>query len=300
MLLAAALAAWLPLAADASAVEPAADAEADPAAAADATDAPIGVVRPSREVVLRALTGGSLAEVAVREGAAVAAGDLLARLDDSVQAARVAAAGVRASATAEAVELAAVAEQARRELGRTEEAAASGAAPAWELEAARTAVTVAEARRDAAGQRRALAAAELAVEEALLAQHRLVAPFDAVVLAVEAAEGGSVAARDPVLRLAALDPLHAVVYLPERLHDRLAGAGRDGPGPRVRFRSSLAGAEALRGRLIAALPEIDPGSRSFRCVFEIENPGGRLPAGFTVGLDLATLGADPVADAAAD
>ena len=253
------------------------------AAPAAAAEGPVGVVRPSREVVLKAPLSGALAEVLVAEGQRVEAGELLARVDDAVQAARVAAARVRAAGAAEVAEAAANVEAAERELGRTREAAATGAAPAWELEAAETAVTVAEARRVAATERHALAGAELAVEEALLRRHRLTAPFAGVVLAVEADPGSSLSAQDPVLRLATLDPLEATVYVPAEHHRLLRpeAAGTD-----FRLVPRLPGAADLDATLTAALPEIDPGSRSFRCVFRIDNPGAALPTGFTVELEL--------------
>ena len=236
--------------------------EAPAGSAAAEAQRPVGVVRPSREVVLKAPVPGVLATLAVEEGQTVAEGDELARIDDAVQAARVAAARVRAAATAEADGLAASAQAARRELGRTREAAATGAAPAWELEASETALTVAEARHAEALQRVELAAAELAVE---------------------VAAGASLTPADPVLRLATLDPLEATVYVPASLFGRL---GPDRVGAVARLHPTLPGTPTLDAVLTASLPEIDPGSRSFRCVFRIENPGSRLPAGFTVGLEV--------------
>ncbi len=216
---------------------------------------PVGVVRPSREVVLKASTAGVLAEVLVAEGQRVEAGQPLARMDDAVQAARVAAARVRASATADADELAAAAAATRRELTRTREASATGAAPAWELEAAETALTIAEARHAAALQRRELAAAELAVEEALLARHRIIAPFTAVVLAVEADAGASLTPADPLLRLAALDPLEATVHVPVSHHRAL---GPDRVGTEVEAAADAAGHARPRRRAHRLAPRDRP------------------------------------------
>ncbi|MEX1019523.1 MAG: PfkB family carbohydrate kinase, partial [Litorilinea sp.] len=104
------------------------------------------------------------------------------------------------------------------------------------------------------------------------------APFDATVHRIEAAPGSLLSPEQPILSLVALDPLHAVVWVPI---DRF---GELEDGRQYRLAAAAPVNRTLAGTLITIDPVLDSASREFRCVFEIDNPDASLPAGFTVRL----------------
>lgn len=238
---------------------------------------------------------GHLAELAVREGDEVEAGQVLARLaDDELQARRgQAAAGVaaveaalrelhrgsRPQEVAQAQEAVAAAreelDQARREHARTATLYEGGAAAREAFDRSATAVELAESRVAQAGERLALvregprretieaqaarldeARAALASVEARLADAILEAPFAGRVTTKHRTVGEAVAPGVPVVTLQDLSDRWVRVYVPE---DRL-GAVPLGAGARIT--SDTFPGKAYRGEVsyLASEAEFTPKS----------------------------------------
>lgn len=224
-----------------------------------------------------------LVQIHVREGERVAAGALVARLDDrGARAARDAARAAVARARARLAELEAgprpqalAAARARlrgaaetvatreRTFERVRRLAARDLAAPEEVDAAERALAAARAERDAAAagldeleagtraevleQARAelaAARAELEAAERRLAEHALASPVDATVEALPFAVGERPRAGDPVAVLLAGSP-YALVYVPAALRPRLA------EGMEARVTVAGGAAHAARVRTIA-------------------------------------------------
>ena len=235
-----------------------------------------GTTRPARDVSLRAPVDARIAEVPVAESQAVDAGAVLVRLDDAVQRLRASIARQRAEATGRLEELRVAHRLETGKAARVRESFDTGAAQEWEVLEADARRDAAAARLTAAEEEQHQAAAEHALEAAVLERYTVAAPFDGTVVTVDA-EAGDHATRDAVLlRLVQTDPLELVVYFPAGAYGTLRA------GETV---LAVAPDGSTAEATIAAIdPVIDAGSDSFRVVFTLPNPDGRLPAGVPMTL----------------
>jgi HlyD family secretion protein len=235
-----------------------------------------------REVSLGFRQSGRVARLPVEEGDRVPAGQLLAELDDepfqhAVAAARAqvaqaeaALARLEAGSRAQEIEQAREAQRqaaavfASRELAyrRQRELSASGATSRQALDSARYALDEARAQRD-------LARAEAAQADTALADTRLIAPSDGVVLTRVVEPGTVVQAGTAVVSLALRDPVYVRAYVSEaRLGEVPPGtevtvttdssprayAGQVGfVSPRAEFTPKTVQTEALRTELVYRL-----------------------------------------------
>ena len=140
-----------------------------------------------------------------------------------------------------------------------------------------------------AAARAALAAAEAAVQRAErdLERTEIRAPHTGLV-GTRNAEVGEWAARgSPLLELLAVDVVETRVSLPDaalELVDLPFGGVSPGPGPRARLTAVLGPALAQtawtwEGRLVRMEGEVDPATRFFPAVIEVQNPYGPGPEG---------------------
>lgn len=235
-----------------------------------------GIVQPARDVQMAFPLDGILRKIEVSAGDSVEPNQPLAALDCRVPEAAVAAAEaeVRKKAGLESAQH--DIDLAQSYLTRLQKSGARGATTEASIDEARTRLKKARTVHAAELERRDQAELNLKLEQARLAQHRLKAPFAARVTQVIAEEGAAVGSRDPVLRLVCLELLEVELHLPSRVYGRLK-LGRE-----VSLHSSLGG--VLKGKLRHVDPIIDAAMDTFRCVFEIANPGEKLPAGFAVTL----------------
>ena len=209
----------------------------------------IGTVHPVREIELRPLASGRVAEVAVVSGERLEEGDLIVALD--ARAARAAVA--RAEATRD---------EARSAFARIGELSEENVAAEARLEEARAAAARAEA--------------ELEQARAALADRRLTAPFAGTLGIVTADRGEYV---DPSTSLAPLDDLSAVEVafdLPEEYYARVE------PGQTVNLATPVYPERAFTGTVSVRGATIDPASRSFEVRARLDNPGRRLAGGMFV------------------
>ncbi len=270
-----------------------------------------GVLQAQDELALAFQVPGRIAALAVDVGAPVAAGDVVARLDQrdfALEAQKAMAAWTQARARlgllgeaepgqptpAVAVdELAGVREasallaDATRQRARLQELVDGRLRSAADLEAADAAWKVAESRlQRARDEARAwIAEAEVARTEVLVARQRLQdcdlrAPWAGRVLQRSAAAGQYVAQGAPVLTLLRLSTLRLRLQVPER------AAAEVRPGQTVRFTvDSVPGSDGAVGEhegTVARLsPAIERQARTLLVEAEVPNADGRLlPGGF--------------------
>lgn len=243
-----------------------------------------GVVLPSKQVSLHAPVDGTLSRTHVTEGERVKQGALMIEMDSAVQTARVKAAALRAGSKAAAEQAALELKEAAVKLEQMLEAEKADAAQPWEVRRARLQHDIAKVRQTAAEDEAAVAAAELALEKALLMQHQLRAPWDGRVIAVAAKPGATLTRSDVVMQFVSITALEAELYVPATWRGALK------QGQRYTLTAGEPVNDTVTGRLRFASPLIDPGSGTFRCVFVIDNADEELPAGFPV--ELAKPGAN--------
>ncbi|MEX0655295.1 MAG: efflux RND transporter periplasmic adaptor subunit [Phycisphaeraceae bacterium] len=237
-----------------------------------------GAAMPSRQVKLGAPLSGVLAEIAVDEGETVEEGQVIAQMDESVQALAVEAAALRAELTGRLDEARLLLEEAEEDLERIATLRERDATSSWELRRARLERDKARAAVRQVEEQRDLSRAEHRLESERLERHRLRAPFGGIVVRLEAEPGASLNHGDEVALLVGLDPLEAELDLPVTLYGRLS------QGRKYRLQASTPVNDELVGTLTYTEPLIDVGSATFRCVLRIENPERRWPAGFNVRL----------------
>jgi len=167
-----------------------------------------GVTRAARHATLSFTVPARLADRTVEVGDTVRVGEVLATLDDREFR------HAELAASAALAELEARRAQAGRDLARSERLAAARAATREELEQARAAAAALEAAHEAA---------EARLEDArrVRLEARLVAPFDAVVTAVDLEPGEWASPGAPVVELSGRGSLEVEVEAPETLRSRI-------------------------------------------------------------------------------
>jgi len=249
--------------------------------------------------VVGAKLAGRVASVAVDVGDFVHQGDALARLEDQEPRLLVAQAEAQLAQACAAIGVTpevpldkldktqappvkqehAVLREAQANLERTKQLQAQNAVTAADMEQRLAAVSVAEARYASAlnaveekialiGVRRA----ELALAKENLTHTAIVAPFDGLIQARQAAPGSYVRVGDPVATLVRTDPLRYRGSVPERHAMRIQ------TGQKVIV--SLEGeAEPIAARISRISPALDEASRALTFEADLPNPHGRLRTG---------------------
>jgi RND family efflux transporter MFP subunit len=237
-----------------------------------------GVTRPSQQVRLSAPTDGIVAEVLVPEGAVVEAGQPLIQMDDEVQRLATESARLQAESTAQIERAEYALKESEILLDRIQQSFERDAASEWEVR--RTALNRDQAAADLrlARDNQKLAQKRYELEIARLERYRLDAPFDGVVIRRMVEPGATVQREDELIMVVSRSPIRAEIHLPARVYGDLK------VGSRYRLIGSTPAPEQLVGELTVVDALIDPASQTFRCLFEIDNPDGSIPAGFVVRL----------------
>jgi RND family efflux transporter MFP subunit len=238
-----------------------------------------GVAVPRRQVTMSSPLEGMLMRLHVTEGQHVEADQVLAVMDDRVARAAVAAARAAAERTAP-IELA------RQELlfsrnllERLQKLRNMKAGSDFEVLEARTRVEKARATLLSAQEEQRLAAERLELELARLETRSLRAPFAGQVLRVDAVPGTTLTRDDELLTLVHLTELEVELHVSLELFNQLE------TGETYRLRASAPVNRVVDGQLVFAAPMVDAATRTYRCVFTIDNRELQLPAGFSVRLE---------------
>lgn len=238
-----------------------------------------GLVAPSKQVLIAAPLDGIVSKIPVKKGDVVKPDALLALMDDEIQKIVVVSAKLKADSKAQ-IKVAQLAwDHSKLEVARAEDLFKKGALPEFELLQKKVVMHTKEAEVEAAKEEAALNTANYQLEEERLKRYQIKAPFAGTVLDIVAEQGASLARGDKMLMLANLDVLQARINLPVSLSREKLQIGK---AYRLVASGSVSG-EVL-GKLTFIRNLDDSGSETYYCEFDIDNPGLKMPAGFSVDL----------------
>ncbi len=206
-----------------------------------------GHAEPEQIVRVRAKTGGEVLETPVEEGAIVAAGDLIARLDMNDRQARLS-------------EARAAEREARGDFEAADRLANQGFQARLQVERARAALEAARAR---------VAAIEIEIEHT-----RVITPIGGVLNQQIARRGDFVAKGEPIAEIVENNPLRAVVQIPQHRVTEIT----EGQTARVTFFDDMVREGVVRYVSATA----DERTRTFLARVRVDNPDRDLPAGTSV------------------
>lgn len=239
-----------------------------------------GFTAAYRHAVLATLQPGRLSRIMITEGQHVSEGQLLASLDSRVQAARTEIARLEAESTTE-IELARVRmEHARVELDRLKRLSAATAAAGSETRQAQLVYETASLTHQQAQQAHAQAVEHHRLQQDLLAQYELRAPFSGVITEKLKEAGETVEALEGLLELSQLDLLLVTVDCP------LALQGMAKVGDRIPVVPANGRAPMKVGEVTSSRPVADPSSQTFKLKLVVPNDDGSWVAGLLVNINL--------------
>lgn len=241
-----------------------------------------GIAYPSKQVVLNAPIDGKVSAILFEEGERVVKDDLLAQMDDAEQQVVVASARLQSESESEISRARFGLDEAQILLERATETFEKDAASEWEVRRAQLQKDQAAADLRIAMDRQELAKVNLELEETRLKRMRVLAPFDGEVIEHNAEAGASLTRDDPILAVAALDPLEAHINLPVSVFGKLE------IGRTYQLEAGDPINAVLPGKLKHVYRIIDTASETVRCVFTIDNPDAELIAGFPVRMHTLT------------
>ncbi len=215
--------------------------------------ATVGTLEAGESVDIAAEIDGIVTALPFPEGGQVAAGALIARLDD-------------AQLAAETKRAEALTEQSRATFERVRAVVDQGAGAPQDLDDATAALKVAEANLDLARTR--------------LAKTRVTAPFAGTAGIRRVSPGAFVRAGATLTDLTQLDRLRLTFSVPERLLGRLV------VGAPVRVETTAHADQPLEGAIAIIEPQLDEQTRSARVVAHVDNPGRRLRPGMSATVTL--------------
>lgn len=211
----------------------------------------VGTLEAGDAIIVVAEIDAVVNSLPFREGEAIAAGALIAQLDDIQLRAEV--------ARAEALR-----DQTRVTFERVQEVVDQGAGAPQDLDDAAAGLKVAEAN--------------LEVARARLAKTRITAPWGGVVGARRVSPGAFLRAGQPITELARLNQMKVSFSAPERY---LGVLSRGAP---VSVTTPAFPGESLQGQIDVVEPVLDADLRSARILARIPNPGGKLRPGMSANI----------------
>lgn len=237
------------------------------------TESFTGTVRPQHEATLGFRLPGKIVDRLVEVGDRVAAGQVVARLDDTD--ARLELEAAEADLAAARIDLS----RALADVGRARTLFAQGHIAQAALDRANSGAAEAQSRADRAERTRSLAANRLTYTE-------LVAATPGIVTATPAEAGQVVAAGQQVVTLAQTGALDVIFALPEHQRDLLEQATAS---------AELWGAEGRSYGLTLRdiSPDVDPAGRTYRVRMTMTDPDAAATLGRTVTVLFTTPAEQP-------
>ncbi|TDX61817.1 RND family efflux transporter MFP subunit [Methylosinus sp. sav-2] len=237
------------------------------------------VIDPTMTVKLGSPTAGLVSEVLVDRGDVVVAGQVVARLESSVEAATLELNRARAASAARVEAQAARLTLSRARMGRARELLARNSFTRDKFDEQRADTRVAE--EDLAREKVELRLAELEVERsrALLEQRTIRSPIAGVIGERKLSPGEFVHQDTFIMSVVHLDPLHVEAFLPVAMYPKI----KIGEAVMVSPDEPVGGSHLATVSVIDRV--FDPASATFGVRLLLPNPDNRLPGGQRCKLD---------------
>ncbi|RLJ59552.1 RND family efflux transporter MFP subunit [Litoreibacter meonggei] len=232
------------------------------------------ILEPVNSVEIRPSVNGRLDKILVQEGAVVTKGTVLASIDARVQRARVALASIAAQADGAVIRAEIVIEQAKALRDRVARARSKGAAQKWEVIQSEQAVQLAEADLKVAREGVSQSQRQLELDEAVLEEFSMIAPFDGTILEIQTQRGEIVETETTVLEIGNLKRLRATAFVPL---DWLNGLDVG-----TEIVAQLPTGATATGVVSSIDPRVDPASLSVRVRMAFDNTDLKLLAGTAI------------------
>lgn len=260
-----------------------------------------GALEATAEVMVAPRVSGQLERLSVNIGDVIERGQVVAMIDDAeLQQALAQSEADLSVARANQAEAEAAHEIADRAFRRAETLHGQGVASESELDAARTAALARSSRIAVTAAQVARAEAALEAARIRLGEAQVVASWETgrsddapsvpgstrLVAARFVDEGSIVASGSPIISIVELQPILAVVFVPERDYSFLA------IGQEAALETDAYPNEVFTGRVARIAPVFSRNSRQVRVELEIENPELRLKPGMFVRATLELGRAD--------
>jgi RND family efflux transporter MFP subunit len=253
---------------------------------------PMGcLIQPFQEADVGAQVVGILDRVLVERGDMVKKGQPLAMLNSDVERAAMAAAKLRAEATAELQAAASNHDFAQKKKVRTQDLYRQNFVSQQVRDQASTEADVAEMRLKQAREQMRQAQQEYALAMAQLNQRTIRSPLTGVVVERYLHEGERVEEK-PIVKVATVDPLRVEVIVPALHFNRIK------QGMSASVKPEMADVELRTGKVVVVDRVIDAASNSFRVRLELPNPANELPPGLRCKVEFDGLQAQDGAAAA--
>ena len=232
------------------------------------------LIEARQTVEIRSPVEGLVESVKVQRGDLVRKGQLIVELESGPERAALNIARARAAMTGPVDAAQARVEFAKTKEKRQEELSRQKFVSPSVLDEARTERKLAESELQVAMENQKLAQLEVQRAEAVLQLHVIRSPFDGVVVdrLLDPGEFATTNIKEPILKLAEIDPLNVEVVLPATLFGRIRKGDRAEVVPETSDRYSPAQVSIV-DRVI------DGASGTFGVRLDLRNPGGAIPAG---------------------
>lgn len=231
------------------------------------------VLKPSVDVRISTPIAGILGEVRVDRGDTVTKGDVIAVLDSEVERASLAIAKRRSEATTKLNSALAKVEFLRRKTLRSRKLNETQIVSESALEEAETNLAVAREDVDEVQFDIGMARLELNRATALVSQRTIRSPISGVVTERKLSPGEYWGEKEPVVTIAAIDPLYVETFLPIAMHARI----RKDDEATIRPEEPIGGSYQARVDVIDRV--YDAASGTFGVRLRLPNAALNIPAG---------------------
>jgi RND family efflux transporter MFP subunit len=242
------------------------------------------LVQPKMVLKLGTPVPGLISELLVDRGAILKKGDVIARIESSVEAATVSLAKARAENDSAVRSSAAKAEFQRRKEDRARQLRKNDTVSVATADEAETAARIAEIELDEAKVNLQLAALELARATELLTQRTIRSPINGIVVARMLGPGEYAFDQAQLVTISQIDPLNVEVFVPLSQFRKIRGG----------MVAEIYPEEPIGGRYTATVTIVDhvfdAASGTIGIRLELPNPDYALPAGLKCRVRFSGLG----------
>lgn len=245
-----------------------------------------GNVVPHHQVVITSPLEGKLDSLLVKEDQKVAEGELIAQMDDKLQAITLERAKLAAESESELNNALLAKDEYEIIYKQSQNAEKEGAAREWEVRRNKLRFQQTVYKVEEAKDKIKLAKIDLKLETEKMKRYQVRAPFAGRIFRIAVEKGQTVKPNEDMFVLYAIDKLKAEINLPGELFGKLK-VGQTywlQPTDKMNTYDGKPMPKRLRGILKTSDRQLDGGSFTYRCSFIINNTDENLPAGFSIRL----------------